>query len=300
MRLVAVTRSSGPTLAPACGLLVLSILIGCATARVNHFATFSQAGVAYADAMNRMLDEAGTAAINADSSLLANNRTALDTAERGKIILEQNQALKERLTLLSDLRQHIGLVRSYFDALGKLAGSKQPDRIGSATDGVVKELNTLHGRIAGRKVGNTVIGNTLGAATNLVVGRFRLAALESELRDRADAISRELDLQEAALTLIARQMRVDLEVEGRQAETTEVVLPFVQDPALARNWKQRRAEILTASAATASAEAAAKAARKLKSSFTALVEGNYDATDIPSLLVDVNEVVTLLERSRRQ
>src|SRR6266403_1080241 len=82
------------TRAPACGrsrlcslsstlflVGLLQITSGCAAARLTQFHNFAQAGTAYTKASQAVLDEAGTAAIEADSLIAQKGRDASRTAQ---------------------------------------------------------------------------------------------------------------------------------------------------------------------------------------------------------------------------
>jgi choline dehydrogenase-like flavoprotein len=83
---------------------LLQITSGCAAARLTQFHNFAQAGTAYTKASQVVLDEAGTAAIEADSLIAQKGRDGLRTAdERRQFINGENQELRKRLVLLGDI-----------------------------------------------------------------------------------------------------------------------------------------------------------------------------------------------------
>jgi hypothetical protein len=183
--------------------------------------------------------------------------------------------------------------------LAALAGSNAPSGIGSAAEGLVKSLGQLSPRIAQAKVGNYAVSGFVGSAAKIVVAHFRAAALEEELKKNAAAIARELDLQEAALTAVARALQTDLRVQLQLQETQDVALPFAGTGALPANWQQRRREHLQASLALTSAETAADAARRLKLSFIALAEGRIEVLDVPAIVSDINELLSVMEKVKK-
>jgi hypothetical protein len=82
-------------------------------------------------------------------------------------------------------------------------------------------------------------------------------------------------------------------------ETQDVALPFAGAGALPPNWQQRRKDHLQASLALTSAEAAAAAARKLKLSFVALAEGRIEVVNVPAIVSDINDLLTLMEKVKK-
>src|SRR5882724_8005391 len=110
---------------------------GCAAARLTQFHNFAQAGTAYTKASQAVLDEAGTAAIEADSLIAQKGRDALRTAdERRRFIIGNNQELRKRLVLLGDIGRHGRLLQSYFETLAQFADPKAPETLGTAAKGV--------------------------------------------------------------------------------------------------------------------------------------------------------------------
>lgn len=281
------------------GALVMVAVVGCAScarARINHFQNFSQAGAAYTKVVGALLDQAGATAIDADTLLLVKDREALSTQERGQQILARNRLLKERMAILGDLKRHAQLLQSYFEALGALAASNAPSGIGAAAEGVVKSLGALHPRIQNAAVGQVAVASLVGSVAQIAVAHFQAAALEQELKKSAQAIERELDLQEAALQGVTEILRTDLQVQLNQQETQDVVLPFADSHPLPPGWSQRRKETLQASLSLNSASAAAHAAQQLKLSFIALAEGRVQLVDVPAMVSDINALLSLIEK----
>ncbi len=279
------------------GLAVLCLIVSsCTAVRTNQFKQFGQAGVAYSDAVTEMLDASGSAAIDVDSMVLVKTRQPLSTTERSEAILEHNKLLRDRLAVLGDLRRHARLMRSYFEVLGTLAESQGPSQIGTAAEGVVQALGNLHPSIQNAMVGSFPVADFVGSVTQIVVANFKAAALENELKKHGQTIERELDLQHAALSALAREMRVDLQAQIQQQESNDVVMPFVKDGPLPGEWSNERKEILKSQISLASVDAAADAASKLKIAFVALAEGRFQLVDVPTLLSEVSEVVSLVEK----
>ena len=271
----------------------------CTTARVNHFAEFARAGTAYAQAVAGVTREAAGAAVDADSAALARARPGVPQGERGRTAIEHDDLLKERVSLLGQLREHARLLETYFIALGAVAGSSAPGDLGAATEELVASMGVVSRRLRDARVGDASIGSISGSVVRITVAGFQRAALESELDARAGALERELDFQHAAMQAIAEQMRTDLAAVLGHREAVEVIAPYRSPSAtLPSSWAKRRREILTATAAAASVDAAADAAASLKRSFAALVENRYSAADLEAFLLDIDRILDLIEQVR--
>jgi len=269
-------------------LSLAAIGTSCA-ARVTQFHNFAEAGVNYVKASAAVLDEAGTAAIRADSMILADGRAALSPDERRTRLLASNKALRERMTLLRDLGRHNRLLQRYFEALAAIADSTAPDAAAAAAENLFTSLGGLSAAIKS----SPILKSGVPQVTKLVVGSFRSRALEQELRRRADAVAAELALQEAAYTAIGELLTADLTVQLNKVESNQVVTPFAQEGTLPKEWIATREQFLKSTAAAASTDAAAKAAKALRESFEALVSNRFSITAMTSLLGEMREMASV-------
>lgn len=272
-------------------LLALCLITVSCTPRTNQFQEFSNAGVAYTDAAEQLIEAATIVAIDADTLLLVESRDVLSLGDRSDQILAANDAVKVRILILRDLLRHARLLRSYFQSLSALAESTSPTTIGEATSGVVENILELGNGIDT----DLELGAIASTGASLVVGQFRNAALEQELRSRAATIERELALQETAMAAIAAAMEEDLTIMLQRRESAVVVLPYVRDGTLPGNWGVQRKEVLMAALDLEAARAAESAARQLRTAFIALVEGRFQPADLSALNTDLAKVVSLLE-----
>lgn len=272
---------------------------GCASARLTQFAGFAQAGTAYVKASQVVLDEAGTAAIEADSLILRRAREGLTSPEeRERLIIANNTELRKRLFLLRQIGRHGRLLQSYFETLAALADSKAPETLGAAAKGVFEAIGNLSPTIKQASFKGATVETVILPATTFIVQRIKVRALEEELKARSKGIERELALQEAALLTIATTLKTDLQASLEVEETTEVIRPFATAKELDDRWVQRRREILQARVAAASADSAAAAASKLRESFVALVENRLTEPSIAEIIEEINSVLDLMEQVR--
>src|SRR6266478_681058 len=280
--------------------VLLQITSGCATARLTQFHNFAQAGTAYVRASQTVLDEAGNAAIEADSLIAQKGRDGLRTAdERREFIVAEDQELRKRLLLLRDIGRHGRLLQSYFETLATLADPKAPATLGTAAQGVFDSIGGLSPAIKGASLGGVKIGDHIPQATNFVVQIFKAKALENELKARAKDIEREIALQEAAFTVITNTLETDLTVQLQLEETEEVIEPFAAPKDLPKGWAARREEILRARVAAASSKAAQEAAAKLRESFVALVENRLSEPSITDIIAAINSMLNSIETIKK-
>lgn len=271
--------------------VVLLTLINTACAgRVTQFHDFATAGVSYQRAADTVLDDAGTAAIRADNAVLVKTRPDISTSKRQTDVLQHNRDLQKRMAILRDLRRHGRVLQRYFQALADIAESKTPEAAAAAASETFTALSSL----------STTLKSQAGAVvpplTKLVVGSFKVRALENELKRRAEAIAAEIKLQEVLYKVVGDTLRTDLRVQLNTIETGQVIAPFAADAKLPSSWGTTRETFLKASASAESTDAAARAAAAMEEAFTALVQNRFDHAAFNSLLDDIGEVLSIAEQ----
>lgn len=278
-------------------VLAASLLLGGCASRISQFKSFSEAGIAYADTMGKLLDESGSVSIDADSAVLIETRSALRAGhndDRDTKLGKHNQQIKERLVILGDINEHSQLLKSYFEALAALAGSDMGTGIATATQSIVGELGKLNPKISNAKLGSAPISNLIRPATEMVVAGFQQAALEKELKANAQTIERELALQVAAIKAVAEIWKTDQQiiVGAKDINNRE---QFLRNEALPGNWAANRKAILITDSSLNLVDSAVAASENLKNTFEKLVENKASVEDIPLIVNDLNKVLALIE-----
>jgi hypothetical protein len=277
------------TLAAVCGCIQ-----GCATARVNQFRSFAQAGTAYTKASRQLTSAAGQAAIDADSIVLVNVRQDTASGARGNALLDHDALVRERLIYLARLDRHASMLQSYFEIIAAMADSQAPDQLSAAARGVVDQLGSLRTAISTARIGNAPFPDFTAGIVQVGTAHYKAAALNAELNARKDIIARELAFQRAALDFLTRQLHLDLTIGLRDRANHEVLDPYRRDGELPSNWATTRREILTATPTDETAKAAGDAAQDLQVAFKQLVEGTLDGAALGTVMSDVNRVLDLV------
>jgi len=272
------------------------VLGGCATARLNQFRSFSQAGIAYTRASQTLMEQAGTASISANSAILVKNRADLPLDERRKAVTASDALLKRRLVVLRQLNHHAQLLQSYFQTIADMADSKAGQDLGSAAKGVYDSLASLGKPLQTATIGNDKIADFVPAAINIAVANIKVKVLNTELNTRAPLIERELATQEAALNALAKDLQENLAIKLNIDETQDVIRPYAAADGLPSDWTWRREQVLRANVAVQSASDAARAAKALRESFVRLVGGTLTESAISDLIQDINSILDLAAR----
>jgi hypothetical protein len=265
------------------------LISGCA-ARLNQFNTFAQAGTTYVAASQSVIQAAGTAAVNTDSALLIKLRPDLDESQRKKRVTESDTLLKQRLQVLELIGAHGKLLQAYFEALAALSDPKATDSVGSAAQGVYDSLAKMSPTLKNAKMGTTSVSSFIPTVTAPIVATFKAHALNEELKARSGAIVNELALQDAAFSAIEAELKTDTQ-EQQNLRETDSVNQFTAGAPLPPEWASQRLVLLSTPASVASADAAAKAAAHLLSTFTALVENRLDSAGFASLTSDISNMI---------
>lgn len=282
-------------------LACLSIsLMACQSARLHHFAEFSQSGVALADSVAPVLDEALRQAVKTNSTILIMNRGTASKKILENTILRDNKSFRERVKTFNDVKRHARLLRAYFVAIGNLAETSGDSATGSAAKGLVDAMGRISPKIASAKIGGLTVSSLVESVAPMAVGVFRSGALRRELRARGDAVLHEIQLQEAFLEAVAESMRSELHADAALTEFQEIVEPYLSNNPLPTNWAERRLASFQANISLDVVDAAAQATENLRLSFIALAEGRLTQTGVNLLLRDTERVVTLIKAIRHK
>ncbi len=277
-------------------LLPLILLAACGTPPTSEFADFAKLGTVLTDNTPPLLDAAFDEAVKTDTLVLSEVRETLpDRAERLTMLQASNNALKNRLVIYGDLIRHSQLLRSYFVTLGLLADTSGDSALGTGAKSIVDQLQGIHPNLADAQFGDANVGEFLKAAVPVAVGAFRSIALKRELDARAEAITEELNLQQAVLTAIAEQMRGNIETRLEKQNSEQIDMPYLDPGPLPGDWNERRLASLKTPITLQAVDAAARASENLRASFIALTEGGGAGGSLSQLLQDVSTVVTLVE-----
>ena len=271
--------------------LAFMLTSGCVTGRLSQFRNFANAGASYEQASQAVLMQAGTAAIEADSLIAIQGRSSLTTPEeRRRYILESDQELRKRLSLLDKIAQHGKLLQCYFETLAELADPHAPPELETEAGGLYDAIIQMSPGLKNSNFGSAKIQDKIPQATDFGVAVFRVKALESELKSRAQAIERELALQEAAFRAIVDMMTADLTASLQLHETQDVINPFATATTLSTGWVDRRQDILKARVAAESMQCVVDAIGQLRENFKALAGNTLSVSALRKTIASVHSI----------
>ncbi|MDE0354906.1 MAG: hypothetical protein OXK20_04505 [Deltaproteobacteria bacterium] len=275
------------------GLVVAGCAVSTDTARLDEVA---RAGIAYADKIPPLLDRAFELTVGVDSGALVEARRHLAEDERRQVLDDFDAAMAERLTEYVAAKRHNAWLRSYFVALRALLKPDGPKGVGHAAERLTVTLGKLSPVLKKARVGDVSVSGLVEPAASIAVASFRSEVLRRELEARGQAIERELALQEALVTALARQIRADREVLSARFRNDEVLGPYVSAARLPKTWPARRLRSLRDTADVEAARAAEQAIRSLRNAYVEALEGRLDAARAVELAATVEGFVELVSR----
>ena len=278
-------------------LVLASLATGCTVATdTGRLAAVADAGIAYADKVPPLLERAYELAAAVDSAALVVARNGLSAEQRRDRLREFDVAMTERLKEYVAAERHNELLRSYFLALRIVLKPDGPKEIGAAAKRLTAALGKLSPRLKKARMGDVSVSGLIEPAAHIAVASFRSAALRRELEARGPTIERELAVQEALVSALARQVRADREVLSTRFRSAEVVEPYVSAARLPRTWPARRLRSLRGAGDVEAARAAEQAIRSLRQAYVAALEGRLDSTRAAELATTVEGFVELVSR----
>ena len=108
----------------------------------------------------------------------------------------------------------------------------------------VRQMGELDQNIANYQIAGRSTASAAGSVTPLVVGAFRSAAVERELREHGDDIVKAIELQREFLQAVAADLQSELRAAQQEQQVKNVIEPYVSSSPLPADWKKLRANAL--------------------------------------------------------
>ena len=280
------------------GTALGALLLCSACGSTSHARQLATAGAAYGRATDVLLRATQESAVDADSARLLSEAQGLAREER-RALLERHGGVSATVADLERLRRHARLLGRYFEALGRLAEHDADTEAADATGSAATALNGLGEQLTGSTLLTAGERDLLSRTARLSVEAVRRRAIDRELAARADAIDREIQIQQTLLDAVRRQLRADLESATSLGRERDVTRPFldnaVADP---RGWIAQRRGYLLAAQDTDALKNASDAASKLRTAWKAFVAGRFDEAARAGLMADLETIVAYAETVR--
>lgn len=269
-------------------------LTGCASARLNQFSTFAQAGITYVNASQTLLTEAGKTSINADSALLISTRPNLSTDQRLTNVGINNTLMQQRIEILGKIGRHGRLLGQYFQALSALADPKAGGSVGTAAQSAFNSIAKLSPDIKSAKIGGTSVADFIPLVAKPIVAAYKVQALDNELKARGESIAQEIALQQAAFQAIAKELSTDARVI-RNLQESATNNQYASASSLPSDWAAQRIPLMSPPPPVAASNAAADAADQLGKAWQALLANKLDGNGFNLLMTDISNLLTIAQ-----
>ncbi len=256
----------------------------------------AKAGIAWAGKVPPLMDRAFELAAAVDSAALVSVRDGLSAEQRRDALRQFDAAMAERLAEYAAAKRHNELLRSYFMALRPLLKPEGSKGIGRTARRLTTELNRLSPRLKKARWGDVSVSGLMEPAAAVAVASFKSAALRREFEARGATMERELAVQQAWITALARQVRADREVLSARFRSGEVTEPYMNAKRLPRTWPARRLRSLRGAGDVEAVEAAERTIRSLRAAYVAAMEGRMDDVRAAELAGTVEGFVELVSR----
>ena len=288
------TRAAARLLLP---VLLLAALTGCATAKIPEFEAFADAGTAYTQAVTGLITEVGSAAVDANSVKLLENRSLAQVPLSA--FEQQDQEMRDYLTELSHIQVQTTLLGNYFQALADLATSSAPESFATEVESVATTLTGVTQEVTGTEIAQSAeIASAAGSVGGLVVTEIQGKELERELNARKDTIARILQLQEALLKVLSSQTEANVRFTTALDYDQQVVAPFMAGQvttATQKSWMAERSSLLAQPVLVDQVNTAAQAAQSLQRAWNKLLSNDLTAAEVQAITDELAPVLASLD-----
>jgi predicted small secreted protein len=279
--------------------LVLSstlVATGCATQSIRQGQDLSSSGVAYTDAVDKLLDVTTDRVINFDSAELIKTRRGSDLK---KMITEKNEALQSVLVELGRFRAQTRLLKTYFVNLQALADSPVKNDAGGAVKSLsdsISKLNKALGKTDGKEKLSEEQKTQIGGLGGLVAHTIHGANVKRALERDAEIIGTYLALQENQLGNIVDMLEDRAQNDNDLFLNERVIAPYVaKDKPLGDSWIKDRREWAKTRCVSQQLKTAQEAAKHLRGVWEDILEGETDINSLSILIYDISEFVTSVQ-----
>jgi len=284
-------------------LIAAACLGGCASVSVQRTKDVSQAGVAYAQATEGVIDIAIDASIDSSSQsrLLAKPRApvtdqASQAAREGDLRQADDELVASSITYIR-LKRSVSGIEAYFKALQELADGSPAEATATAVGGLADRLNGLNNVLDKKGDGTPLISDekkgAISALSKLVAAQVHGAILAKTLERDAPVIGRTLVLQELVLKAAEDDIRANLVNASARFYTGKVIGPY-RTGTIDDAWVDDRRVYLKVKALGSSPEAltsAQAAARQMQTVWARILSGEYSAKEITAMLNETRDLL---------
>ena len=277
---------------------VLSVLLisGCATHTIKQSRDLSASGIAYTEAVDKLLDTTIDKIIDFDNEELKKSRRGSNL--RG-MITEKNKAITDILAEIERFRAQTKLLKIYFLNLQALSDSTVKNDAGGAVKLLSDSISNLYKTLGdqGGKLSLTEEQKTqIGALGGLVASTMHAAKIKNALQRDAEVIGIYLALQENQLNNITDILKDRFNARNDLFLNEKVIGPYVdKNQSLGAAWGKNRKQWFKTQFIGQQLNTAKNAAQQLRGIWVDILQGRTDVNSLSVLISDINEFVITVQ-----
>lgn len=277
---------------------VLSVLLisGCATHTINQSRDLSASGIAYTEAVDKLLDTTIDKIIDFDNEELKKSRRGSNLRE---MIAEKNKAITDILAEIERFRAQTKLLKIYFLNLQALSDSTVKNDAGGAVKLLSDNISNLNKTLGdqGGKLSLTEEQKTqIGALGGLVASTMHAAKINNALQRDAEVIGIYLALQENQLNNITDILKDRFSARNDLFLNEKVIGPYVdKNQSLGTAWGKNRKQWFKTQFIGQQLNTAKNAAQQLRGIWVDILQGRTDVNSLSVLISDINEFVITVQ-----
>ena len=277
-------------------LISVVMIFGCATQSIQQGKDLSTSGIAYTDAVDKLIDVTTDQIIDFDSAELKKTRRGSNLED---MINTKNKRLIRVINELNRFRTQTKLLKTYFVSLQALADSTVKDDAGGAVKSLSDSISKLNQAFEGNN-GNESLSEDqkaqIGALSGLAANSIHAEKIKRALKRDAKVIGTYLALQENQLTNIADMLKDRFDVSNALFLNEKVIAPYTdKDKPLPAAWSENRKQWVKTQFVNQQLKTAKEAAKQLRGVWGDILQGKSDINSLSILISDVNEFVTTIQ-----
>lgn len=272
------------------------LLSGCATQTITQGKNLSSSGIAYTEAVDKLLDVTSDKVIDFDNEELRKTRRG---SHLKQMILEKNEALAGLLEELERFRKQTKILQAYFLNLQALSDSPIKNDMGIAVQNLSDNISKLN-KSLDKKDGKERLTEEqkaqIGSLAGLVANAIHAKKIKNALTRDAEIIGTFLALQENQLANISSILKDRFHAQHDLFLNEKVISPYVdKTKPLPKEWSENRKKWFKTRFLNQQLDTASIAAKQLRGIWADVLQGKTDIDSIALLISDINEFVTTLE-----
>lgn len=270
-------------------VLVCCALSACVTQTIREGKDLSTSGIAYAQAVNALLDATTTVVIDFDNKEAIKSRLSSDPAGWLK---KRDDAVAALLVEIAQFRAQTQVLKAYFVNLQALADSSVKDDAGPAVQALSDTISKLNVSLGRKELLTPDQSQQIGALAGLAAQAVQAEKIRRALRRDAPVIGTYLALQQQQLASITAILKDRYGAEQALFHAEKVAGPYAElNQPLDPGWADARKQWLMSAFTNQQLDAANAAAEQLRGVWADIVQGKNDIGALSDLISDIDQFV---------